>query len=309
MTPALVSPVAPPGRLLALAIASIVWGSSFLFGKIALEEIAAPHVVLQRFAIGCALLLPFAVARRSFPRRADLPLFLVAGVVGVPLTFLLQFEGLDRTTVTSASLIVGAGAPLVALGAAAFDGDRLDRSGWWAIALSTAGVALLVGLPGPGRTLLGDGLVLGSMVAAAAYLLLCARLLRRYDAFAATVWSLSAGTLVLAPIAWIVDGPPPVDGLSTSVVASVVVLGVGCTAGTYLLWNWGLARVPASRAGVYLNIEPLVGAILGVALLGEAVSIGLAIGGAAIVGAAVWISWPHRAARTAAVERARRQAA
>lgn len=305
-TPALLD--APPGRLAALVAASVAWGSSFLFGKIALGEMAASHVVLERFALGCAVLLPFALARRKLPRRSDWPLFLAAGVVGVPLTFLLQFEGLARTTVTSASLIVGAGAPLVALGAVAFGGDRLDRSGWWAVTLSTAGIGLLVGLPGPGRTLLGDGLVLLSMVAAAAYLLLCARLLRRYGAVEATAWTLAIGTLVLAPIAWIVDGPPPVGGLSSGAAGSVVALGLGCTAGTYLLWNWGLARVPASRAGLYLNIEPLAGALLGVTLLGDPVTLGLVAGGSAIVGSAVWISLPRRVPR-AAIEASRRRAA
>lgn len=288
------SPVLPPGRVAALAGASVVWGASFLFGKVALAEIGVAHLVLERFVLGCAALLPVAIARGSKPRRADLPLFVVAGLVGVPLTFLLQFEGLARTTVTSASLIVGAGAPLVALGAAAFDGDRLDRAGWWAVGVSTAGVALLVGLPGPGRTALGDGLVFLSMVAAAAYILLCARLLRRYDAIGATAWTLTFGTLAMAPATWALAGPPPVAGLSPGVAGSVLALGLACTAGTYLVWNWGLARVPASRAGVFLNLEPLVGAILGVALLADPVSPGLVAGGAAIVGSATWITFPRR---------------
>jgi drug/metabolite transporter (DMT)-like permease len=40
------------------------------------------------------------------------------------------------------------------------------------------------------------------------------------------------------------------------------------TASTTLLWNWGLKRVPASQAGIFVNLEPLVGAILGVSLIG-----------------------------------------
>lgn len=285
---------APRSRIAALVVACAVWGSSFLFGKIALTGVPVAHLVLERFGLACAVLLPLSLVRGGAPRGRDRARFLVAGVVGVPLTFLLQFEGLARTTVTSASLIVGAGAPLVALAAAAFHGDRLDASGWRAVAVSTAGVTLLVGLPDPGRTALGDGLVFLSMVAAAAYILLCARLLRRYDALSVTAWTLALGTLALAPAAWALEGPPSPAGLSPAVAGSVVVLGLACTAGTYLVWNWGLAGVPASRAGVYLNLEPLVGAMLGVALLGDPVSPGLAAGGAAIVGASIWISLPRR---------------
>ena len=80
--------------------------------------------------------------------------------------------------------------------------------------------------------------------------------------------------LDLAPLGW----------------ASVLILGLGCSAATYTLWNCGLARVPASHAGVFLNLEPLVGALLGVLVLGEAWSPGTAIGGALIIGAAVVVS-------------------
>lgn len=284
------------GRLAAIVTACVVWGSAFLFGKVALAEIPPAHLVLERFVLGCAVLVPIALARRSLPRRGDLPLLAATGFLGVPVTFLLQFEGLARTTVASASLIVGSGAPLVALLAAVFDGDRLDRAGWAAVGLSTGGVALLLGLPSPGRTVTGDLLVLLSMVAAAGYILLTVRLLRRYDAIGATAWSLALGTLALGPIAWAWEGAPRTIGHSGPVVASVLVLGLGCTALTYLLWNWGLVRVPASRAGVYLNLEPLVGAFLGVLLLGEPTTVGLAGGGTAILLAAVWISLPRSTA-------------
>jgi hypothetical protein len=56
------------------------------------------------------------------------------------------------------------------------------------------------------------------------------------------------------------------------------------------LAHWGVARVPASRAGVFLNLEPLVGALLGVLVLGEAWGAGTVVGGALIIGAAVVVS-------------------
>ncbi|HEY7574724.1 MAG TPA: DMT family transporter, partial [Thermoanaerobaculia bacterium] len=72
-------------------------------------------------------------------------------------------------------------------------------------------------------------------------------------------------------------------------------LGVACTAGSYALWNLGLERVPASRAGVYLNLEPVVGATLGVALLHEAVTAGLLAGGGLVLAASLLASLPSRA--------------
>jgi drug/metabolite transporter (DMT)-like permease len=69
---------------------------------------------------------------------------------------------------------------------------------------------------------------------------------------------------------------------------------VACTAGSYALWNLGLERVPPSRAGVYLNLEPVVGAALGVALLHDAVTAGLLAGGGLVLAASLLASLPSR---------------
>jgi EamA-like transporter family len=58
-----------------------------------------------------------------------------------------------------------------------------------------------------------------------------------------------------------------------------------------VLWNWGLKRVPASQAGIFLNLEPLVGVILGVSLLHEQLGIMALAGGALIIVGAVHFSY------------------
>jgi drug/metabolite transporter (DMT)-like permease len=77
----------------ALALAGVLWGVSFLFGKLALEEISPAHVTLLRFSLASAALLPYALFEGVWPRRRDLPLFLLVGFLTVPATFLVQFWG------------------------------------------------------------------------------------------------------------------------------------------------------------------------------------------------------------------------
>jgi drug/metabolite transporter (DMT)-like permease len=96
---------------------------------------------------------------------------------------------------------------------------------------------------------------------------------------------------VRGSVALLWEGVPRLD-LTLLCWASVLVLGLGCSAATYALWNWGVARVPASRAGIFLNLEPLVGALLGILVLGEAWGPATIVGGALIVGAALVVS--HR---------------
>jgi drug/metabolite transporter (DMT)-like permease len=119
--------------------------------------------------------------------------------------------------------------------------------------------------------------------------LLGKRLNEEYPAVAATAWILAFGTLTLAPVALLWEGMPRLDLMAVG-WASVLVLGLGCSAATYALWNWGVGCVPASRAGVFLHLEPLVGALLGVLVLGDAWGPGTVAGGALIVGSAVVIS-------------------
>ena len=71
--------------------------------------------------------------------------------------------------------------------------------------------------------------------------------------------------------------------------------GFFATASATVLWNWGLKRVPASQAVIFVNLEPLVGAILGVSLLHEDLGIMALAGGALILGGAMYFSYrPER---------------
>lgn len=105
------------------------------------------------------------------------------------------------------------------------------------------------------------------------------------------------GAIFQLPVAWL-DGAPELPSSALG-WAALLALGFGCTAGSYALWNRGLERVPASRAGVYLNLEPVVGATLGVLLLREPVTAGLLAGGGLILAASILASIPVRSRRGA----------
>jgi drug/metabolite transporter (DMT)-like permease len=81
--------------------------------------------------------------------------------------------------------------------------------------------------------------------------------------------------------------PPPFARVSLTAWAALAIGGLACTATTTFLWNWGIHHVPASRAGVFLNIEPALGSILGVKLLGEHLGPFAWAGGALILTAAI----------------------
>jgi drug/metabolite transporter (DMT)-like permease len=109
-----------------------------------------------------------------------------------------------------------------------------------------------------------------------------------------TAWLIAIGTAVL--LIWVEATHPMRARFPFHVWLAVIVQGILPTTAAFLLWNWGLARVPAARAGVFLNLEPLVGTLLGLIFLNERLG---AVGmlGALILFSAAYFSRPRQCQR------------
>jgi drug/metabolite transporter (DMT)-like permease len=289
----------------ACALAGTLWGTGFYFGRIALDEMSVGHMVLYRFWFAALGMLPVALCNRVRLTGTETRILLICAFLGVPLQFLLQFEGLAHTTVSHASLMVGSMPVLLAAAAAVFAGERLDWFGWLTLCVSTAGAALVVLGGGSGNryeqpSLGGDLLVLASLVTALAWILLSKKLMEAHRPTVVTAYTILAGTgmltiwvlgpWALSPLTHRNVTPLPFAHVSAAAWAALAISGLMCTATTTFLWNWGIHHVPASRAGVFLNIEPALGSVLGVELLGERLGPYAWFGGALILGAAVTLT-------------------
>jgi len=292
----------------ACALAGCLWGTGFYWGRLALNEMSVEHMVLYRFAFACLGMAPVLLFSRHRVRltAGEWRTLLISAAFGVPVQFLLQFHGLARTTVSHAALMVGAMPVLLAAAAALFAGERLDRIGWLALFGSTAGAALIV--LGGGRapavrgqpSLTGDLLVVASLITALAWIILSKRLMQTHSPPVVTAYTILSGAGMLA--IWVLGpwllspwlpvkaSPPPFAHLSPTAWVALALSGLLCTALTTFLWNWGIHHVPASRAGVFLNIEPALGSWLGVKLLGEHLGPYAWAGGALILAAAITLT-------------------
>jgi drug/metabolite transporter (DMT)-like permease len=296
----------------ACAIASCLWGTGFYFWRLALNEMSVEHMVLYRFLFASLGLLPILlvnVGRFRFT-AGELRILLISSALGIPIQFILQFHGLALTTVSHASLMVGSIPVLLAASAVLFGGETMDRIGWLALAGSTLGVSLIVlgGSRGPAAhgepSLAGDLLVVASLITSLAWILLSKKLMLTHSPLVVSSCSILAGTAMLAVVVlgpWLLNPvlrpithrefqPPPLAHVSHTAWIALIMSGLFCTATTTLLWNWGIHHVPASRAGVFLNIEPALGSFLGVRLLGEHLGPFAWVGGVLILTAAVTLT-------------------
>ncbi len=268
------------------------WGCGFFFGKIALAEMNSGAMVLYRFLFAALGLLPFLLTHRPYLNRREWLILLLASVLGVPLQFLFQFHGLALTTVSHAALMVGMMPVILAVGATLFAHERLHTLGWVALVVSTIGAALIA-LGGThhaeanGPTLRGDLYVVLSLCIALFWVLLNQRLVMRHSAVVITAYGLCSGTVMLLFVVPPLYGLPPVHNVSLKAWLALAASGILSTASSTLLWNWGMTKVPASQAAVLLNMEPLIGSLLGIFVLHETLGPVAWLGGAMILLAAI----------------------
>ena len=171
-------PVGQAGRgeraqgVAALVGAVVIWGSTYVVIKDALDDIGPLTLAFARFLVVTPLLLPLAVRAGLRPVHLRQPRFWLFGATGVTVYFGLQNLGIALTTAGSAALIAAAIPGVTALLAFALLGERPSARRWTGIALSTVGVALIVGSGldlGAWQAVVGNLIVLASTVAWAFY--------------------------------------------------------------------------------------------------------------------------------------------
>ena len=276
-----------------LVVANVVYATSYAATRLTLDHVPPATLALIRLVIGALVLIPVAVALRPMGARAigrgDRWSIVGMGVLGFAGAFALSHWGIARSTATNAALLITVEPISLILLSPWALGERLTRREGAGATLALLGAAAVVvnGIPGITATLVphwrGDLLLLLAGVAYASYSLLGRGVLTRHPAIAVTAWSIAWGVLAMLPLAaleWSAGASLELSGRS---VVGVLYLSLVITALGYLAWNWALERVPAPRAAIFLNIQPLVGALLGVYYLAEPLTVFTVVGGALIL--------------------------
>jgi drug/metabolite transporter (DMT)-like permease len=284
---------AAAGRLapvLALALAGSLWGLTVPLSKLGMGWLDAGWLATLRFAIAAPLL---GLLARRHMRGALSPRVIAAGAGGYGGVILLQNVGIQHTSVTHASLIVGAVPVLVVMITALLGRGTASAAAWIGALLALAGVGLVAGGGGAGTSLTGDLLVLASVSGSAAFIVAQPKLLQGRDAGAVTAVQLGAGGVATLPFAVLSEGAPPAPPSAAPAVAVLALALVG-TALAFSLFAWAQTRVPAEVAGAFVNLEPLVGAATGAVAFHDVVGAQQLLGGLAILAGIALGALPRR---------------
>jgi O-acetylserine/cysteine efflux transporter len=166
---------------------------------------------------------------------------------------------------------------------------------WAGFAVSLGGVAVVAGGRGGGASSAGDAMVLVSVLIVATMTVAQRRLLEGQDPAAITAVQFLGAALAALPVAACTEGAPPAPpagGACVLTVLAVVGLAAVGTLAPFTLFAYGQHKVPTEVAGAFLNLEPLIGALVGVVAFGDPAGPRLLAGGAAILGGIVMSSLP-----------------
>ncbi|PZS20317.1 MAG: EamA family transporter [Pseudonocardiales bacterium] len=261
---------------LIFAAMCIIWGIPYLLIRVAVRDVTPGTLVFARTAIGGVILLPLVLRAGGFGPvlRRWRPLVAFT-IIEMAVPWLLLSDAETKLSSSLAGLLVAA-VPLVGVFVARLVGaeERVDGARLTGLLLGVVGVATLVGLDF-GRVDLGALLEIAVVVIgyAVAPVILARRLA---DLPIIPVVSASLLMTAIGYLPYAVLRPP--HSLSGEAIGSILVLGTVCTALAFVLFFALISAIGPARATVITYVNPAVAVLLGVTLLGERFTLGMAVG-------------------------------
>jgi drug/metabolite transporter (DMT)-like permease len=297
------------GYLMA-AVAAVLWGVNGAVSKTILASGLSSERLAQVRSLGAALGLVAVVAliapgRLKLTRR-ELPYVVTFGVGGLAFVQFLYFLAIHRLAIGIALLVEYLAPLLVALWARFVQHAHVRRRIWVALALALTGLGLIVDIFGGGESLSTAGILfaLGGAFAYALYVLLAEHVVGDRDPVSLLAWGFLFASVFWAIVVpwWSFPGHRLTASTSLgghlaahhlpvwALAAWMIVLG---TIIPFFLLVSALRHVSATTAGIVAMLEPVVGALVGWAWLGETLD-GVQLGGAAVVLAAIGLAQTAR---------------
>lgn len=277
-----------------LAAVTMIWGGTFVAGRYLAASVDPLLAASLRFVLASlALLLFLAFARipLAHPSPRQLLQLGVLGFCGIYAYNLCFFYGLHYINASRASLIVALNPAVIGLASWVLFKERLGKVKLLGIALCIAGAATVIVsrnpalLQGTVDAWRGDLLIGGCVVGWGIYSLFSRGLNQSLGPLQTVTWSILLGTAMLV-VTTVITGRLTVEGLcvlDSPQVLSLLYLGVLGSALAYIGYYDGLRRIGATRAGVFIALNPLTAVVCGALLLGEPLTWPMLGGGAVIL--------------------------
>jgi drug/metabolite transporter (DMT)-like permease len=276
-----------------LISANVLWAATYVAAKFALRDTSVNVMLAIRMSIASLILLPLLLAGRKelHLTRRDIPQLVMLMLTGFVINKLLEYVGLALTTASDVALLITSESIFTAALSWMLLRERFRKLTGLALCLGFVGVYLIVerslipNIPTGGGIwrIVGDLLVVLALLVEAFYTVRGKALLVKHPPLLITSASIVGSLIFWLPVAgweifttgWHPIGPIAWIGIGWMALMSTVL--------AYLAWFQGLAKVNGSAAASTLFIQPLLGTLLAVVLLGEQLTLTTVIGGVLII--------------------------
>jgi drug/metabolite transporter (DMT)-like permease len=261
---------------IALLMVQAFFGAAAMLGKFALA--AFPPVAIVGFrvagaAIAFSVLQNLRGGNMRLERRTHYLYFALFACFGVIFNQLLFFKGLSLTTATNTSLLAVMIPVFATLVSVLIGNDRLTTLKIVGIVLAGGGVVYLIDPQNASfssATTRGDVLVILNSMSYATYIAISKRLITHYGALKSIAWLFLFASVINVPVGLISLSSVDVSQIASSAWLALGGIVLFSTILAYY-WNaWALARVEPSVVAVYIYLQPLIGTVLAIFILGEA---------------------------------------
>lgn len=280
----------------AIITAHFIWGVNFIAAKFALQEFPPMTLAFLRFFLALILLSPFLLTEKRKIAKTDLPIFIGIGLLMITLNIGFFYEGLKRTTVTTASVLTLVVPILSVLGGWWFLKEKVYVVNLAGIFLGFLGTIFVVGLPfiilgiqPTSESLLGNFLIILASISWVAGAILSKGILKKYSTLTLTAVIFAVGmvTFIIPALTEYIHNPTWYQQVTILGVLELSFIAIASSICAYFLFEWGLSKLGVIKADLFQYLEPVVATTLGVLILNEQLRFSFIIG-AVLIGLGVY---------------------
>jgi drug/metabolite transporter (DMT)-like permease len=280
-------------HLAAVILAMLLWSTAFAASKKAYLTIPPLTLGAGRSLVATLglFLVALALGQLRLPRRQDLFLLVLSGILGVTCNFVLQNIAISLTSASEGVMICATFPLITVILERLVHGVGVSPGKAIGIGLAIIGVAVITGLHNLGEEnnwrLLGDLLLMLNGIAWTFYSFLTRRFIKVYSPISLTFFQTAAGTIFLLPLTCLEVSQWQAP--SATAIGITIFLGLFCSVGGYLAYNFGLERLSTGTAVSLFNLMPVFGVLFAVLTLREDIDL-IQLAGGVIVMVGVFLS-------------------
>lgn len=272
--------------IVGLIIANVIWGFASPIFKWSLTNIPPLTLAFLRFFIASILLGLYLRKNLSMPikDKGDLKLLVIHALTSITGNILFFFLGLQLTLAVNAPVIASSQPILVFLFAYIFLKEKFKFKKLLGMIIGTLGILVIVLEPlyyhGLDGNTLGNFFIVLATISGAVGMLIGRQIFQKYNPLVLTFWAfiISAVSFLPPAIAEFMQNPLLYTQLDIRGIVGIVFGAVFSSTIAYGLFSYGLSKIQANEASLFIYIDPVAGTILSYFMLHEPITIPFIIG-------------------------------